>query len=133
VRSVRVEIGIAELVDRITILEIKSDHAPSVAQQSRIRRDIERLSRARARAGLASAALDRDVAALRAINRKLWRVEDEIRACERRRDFGAEFVRLARAIYKHNDRRASIKRRIDERHGSAIRDEKIYPRRPSTS
>jgi hypothetical protein len=125
-RPVRVAIGAGELLDRITILEIKSDHARSADQLKRIGREIERLKRAQVRAGLALPTIDRDVAALRSINRKLWQIEDQLRVCERAKHFGPRFVSLARTVYKHNDRRAEIKRRIDERHGSHVRDEKIY-------
>ena len=65
-------------------------------------------------------------AALRAVNESLWRVEDEIRACERAGTFGPEFVELARSVYRENDRRAELKREINMLLGSAIVEEKSY-------
>ena len=125
-KPIHVQIGVGELADRLTILEIKGQNARSPAQRARLQRELGRLTRTRARVGLASPALDRDIARLRRINAGLWRIEDEIRACERRNDFGARFIALARAVYKQNDRRALVKRRLDERHGSTVRDEKVY-------
>ena len=66
------------------------------------------------------------VAELKSINESLWRVEDEIRACERDGDFGPRFIELARSVYQTNDRRAAVKRRINERLGSEIVEEKSY-------
>jgi hypothetical protein len=60
------------------------------------------------------------------INESLWRIEDEIRACERAGDFGPHFIELARSVYETNDRRAAVKRRINERLGSEIIEEKSY-------
>jgi chromosome segregation ATPase len=64
---------------------------------------------------------------LRQINEALWDIEDRIRDCERAQDFGPQFVELARAVYKTNDRRAAVKRRINELSGSAIREIKAHP------
>jgi hypothetical protein len=64
---------------------------------------------------------------LRAVNEKLWRAEDEIRLCESRRGFGEEFIEWARSIYRDNDRRAAIKRSINELFGSPYLEEKVYP------
>ena len=71
------------------------------------------------------------VAELKSINESLWRIEDDIRDCERDGDFGARFVELARSVYQTNDRRAAVKRRINERLGSEIVEEKAYCARMS--
>jgi hypothetical protein len=126
VKRIRLEVGAGELLDRLTIVELKHRHAGSDAQRVRIGRDVDRLRRACARAGLALTA-DPEIEALRSVNDALWTVEDELRACEARGDFGARFIELARSVYRHNDWRAAIKRNIDERHASAISEEKIYP------
>jgi hypothetical protein len=125
-RSIHVQIGVGELADRLTILALKQSNARTQEQRARIRHELRLLSRARDRVGLASPALDREIASLRRINGALWRIEDELRACERRRDFGPRFIRLARAVYRHNDRRAQVKRKLDDRHGSTMREEKMY-------
>jgi hypothetical protein len=65
-------------------------------------------------------------AELRTINETLWRIEDDIRDCERRRDFGPRFIELARSVYQTNDQRAATKRKIDELMGSDIVEEKSY-------
>jgi hypothetical protein len=66
------------------------------------------------------------VAELRTVNEKLWPAEDEIRLCETRREFGEEFIKLARSIYRDNDRRTATKRSINELLGSARTEEKVY-------
>jgi len=63
---------------------------------------------------------------LKSVNETLWDIEDEIRACEARQDFGTRFIELARGVYQTNDRRASIKRRINILCGSSIVEEKSY-------
>ncbi len=77
-----------------------------------------------------SAELDLLTADLRSINEALWVIEDEIRGCERNSDFGPRFIELARSVYQTNDRRAAVKRRINERLGSQIVEEKSYTREP---
>lgn len=73
-----------------------------------------------------SEALAALTAELRSVNEALWIIEDEIRGCERAGDFGPKFVELARSVYKNNDHRAALKRRINERLGSVIVEEKSY-------
>jgi len=65
-------------------------------------------------------------AELRAVNGRLWEIEDEIRDCEQRQDFGAPFIALARAVYQTNDRRAELKREINLLLGSTLIEEKSY-------
>ena len=72
------------------------------------------------------AAIAEAIAGLRKVNEELWDIEDEIREQERRSDFGAEFVRLARAVYFTNDRRAALKKEINLKLGSALVEEKSY-------
>ena len=73
-----------------------------------------------------SADLDRIEGALLEANATLWDTEDEIRACERASDFGERFIELARSIYRQNDRRAALKRELNEHLGSALIEEKSY-------
>jgi hypothetical protein len=70
--------------------------------------------------------MERLVADLRDVNGALWRIEDEIRECERKKDFGREFIGLARSVYIQNDRRAAIKRSVNELAGSRLFEEKSY-------
>jgi hypothetical protein len=75
---------------------------------------------------LPSDALSALTAELRSVNEVLWGIEDEVRACERDGDFGPKFVDLARSVYKNNDRRAGLKREINQLLGSVILEEKSY-------
>ncbi|MGO8738752.1 DUF6165 family protein [Rhodoblastus sp.] len=120
------EISAGELIDKITILHIKLDHIEDPAKRANLLREYDSLA-----ATLTGAlAPDAEIVGLRgdleAVNRELWRIEDEIRDKERAGDFGAEFIALARAVYKTNDRRSEIKRRINLVTGSKIVEEKSY-------
>ncbi|MFL5305274.1 MAG: DUF6165 family protein [Polyangia bacterium] len=124
--GIRIEIGAGELWDRLTILEIKLAHAVSAEQGLRIERELAVLKDARDALDLGGGGYATEVAELRAVNRALWITEDELRVCEARGEFGDRFIALARSVYRQNDHRARLKRRIDERHGSAFWEEKIY-------
>jgi hypothetical protein len=124
--SVRVEIAPGELLDKITILEIKSERIEDPAKRANVARELAILMACRDRALPATAELAALTEELKTVNQELWGIEDEIRACEARQDFGAGFIALARAVYRTNDRRARIKRRINGLLGSAIMEEKSY-------
>ena len=87
---------------------------------------LKTLSETRARTLAMSVELERLWSDLREVNAALWEIEDEIRFCEARKDFGPRFIELARAVYRTNDRRAAIKKDIDLLFGSAMTDEKSY-------
>jgi hypothetical protein len=125
VSSVLVEVSPGELIDKITILEIKLARLADAAALANVRREYDALERERARLP-ASAELARLASELKAVNETLWVIEDDIRDCERAKDFGAAFVELARAVYRNNDRRAALKREINLLLGSAIIEEKSY-------
>ena len=118
-----IPISIGDLIDKITILEIKTRQLQGGAQENSAH-ELTLLLQTLESAGLAvdAAAIDE----LREVNGALWRIEDEIRDHERRQVFNERFIALARAIYRHNDQRAAIKRRINLQHGSAIVEEKGY-------
>jgi Family of unknown function (DUF6165) len=121
-------IAIGELVDKITILEIKVERITDRAKLVNIRRELKELLTvwARCRVPGPALALDELTRELKKTNEVLWGIEDDIRACENRREFGPRFIELARAVYRSNDRRAALKRRINELSGSAIIEEKFY-------
>lgn len=125
-RSVSIPISPGELIDRITILEIKAERIADAAKLANIRAELFALEQARGRSIVADAALDADTAELKGVNQRLWEVEDDLRRLEKKGDFGPTFVELARLVYKTNDRRALIKRAINERLGSEYREEKSY-------
>lgn len=115
-----------ELIDKITILDIKAARLEDPAKRANVERELAALSAARDRAGVASPALAALTRELRAINAALWEIEDEIRDHERAGDFGPRFVELARAVYRTNDRRAEAKGRVNRLLNSALVEEKSY-------
>jgi hypothetical protein len=126
VSSVPIDVSPGELVDKLTILEIKLQRLPEGPARVNVRREYDVLERARSAALAPSAELARLSGALKAVNERLWVIEDDIRDCERAKDFGAKFIELARAVYHENDTRAALKREINMLLGSAIVEEKSY-------
>jgi hypothetical protein len=126
VARISVPVSPGELVDKITILEIKAARIRDPAKRRNVAHELSLLVAAREAALEASQALDALTAELKAVNQRLWEIEDAIRDCERRQDFGAAFVGLARAVYRNNDRRSDLKRRINALTGSDIVEEKEY-------
>jgi hypothetical protein len=120
------EISVGELIDKITILEIKLARIGDEAKRANIARELAGLILALEQ----SIGDDEAVAALRrelkTVNAELWRIEDELRAKERAQDFGALFVSLARSVYRVNDRRADLKRQVNVVTRSALVEEKSY-------
>jgi hypothetical protein len=116
-----------ELLDKITILEIKNERIGDVRARSNVRREL-RLLQELAGDATGGGALAEPLAELREVNSSLWEIEDRIRACEATGDFGASFVALARSVYRQNDRRAALKRQINELSGSILVEEKSYAR-----
>lgn len=122
----QVEVSAGELVDKITILEIKAERIADPAKLANVHRELRSLTATRREALPRSEELDELTAELRRINERLWEIEDDIRDCERKREFGERFVELARAVYRTNDRRAAAKRRINELLSSELVEEKDY-------
>lgn len=121
-----VEVSAGELIDKITILEIKTERIADPDKVANVQRELRSLTTARHEALPSSPELDALTAELRRINERLWEIEDDIRDCERKRDFGERFIELARAVYRTNDRRAAAKRQINELLGSRLVEEKDY-------
>jgi hypothetical protein len=121
--NLHIPASIGEVVDKITILELKAARL-SGERLANVERERELLVGCLEAAGLAIA--EDLIAELRRINAQLWTIEDDIRDLEARRDFGEAFIALARAVYVTNDARAAVKRRINELHGSALVEEKLY-------
>lgn len=124
--SILVEVPAGELIDKITILEIKAERIADAAKLANIKAELLTLCQTRDKAIAPSAALDAVTAKLKGVNEKLWVIEDEIRDCERAKDFGPKFVELARAVYFTNDVRADLKREINKLLGSRLLEEKSY-------
>lgn len=124
--SILAPISAGELVDKITILRVKAQRIGDPAKEANVRKELALLE-ATAREHLPdSAEIVRLTEALTAVNAALWDIEDSKRDCERRQDFGADFVALARRVYIDNDQRAALKRAINEAAGSDIVEEKSY-------
>ncbi len=124
--SVTVDVSVGELIDKITILEIKAARLGDPAQLSNVKNELKSLVAARDAALPPSAELTELSLLLKRINERLWCIEDDIRDRERAKDFGPRFIELARSVYVCNDERAALKRRINELLGSRIVEEKSY-------
>ncbi|MGB5621759.1 MAG: DUF6165 family protein [Gammaproteobacteria bacterium] len=124
--EIRVPVSVGELVDKLTILEIKSERITRAGALANVRRELERLTRIWENSVLSDQDIDEARAELKAVNEALWDIEDRIREKERAVDFGPEFIELARSVYTQNDRRAAIKRRINMESGSELIEEKSY-------
>jgi post-segregation antitoxin (ccd killing protein) len=121
-----VPVSPGELVDKITILEIKAARIRDSAKRRHVDHELSLLAGARDAQLSAAPELAVLTAELKAVNERLWEIEDAIRDCERRQDFGPAFVALARAVYQNNDRRSDLKRRINALTGSDLVEEKEY-------
>ncbi len=117
-----------ELFDKLSILEIKSERIADALQARNVRKELLALKRVADRLEKSSRELKRLRADLRGVNAELWRIEDDIRAKEDAHSFDKEFVALARAVYKTNDERARIKRKINLLLSSELIEEKHYAR-----
>ena len=124
--SISVEVAPGELIDKITILEIKLERIEDADKLANVKLDWETLSAARDAAIEPTEDLERLSAELKQANERLWQIEDDIRERERNEDFGDAFVELARSVYKTNDSRARLKREINELLGSRLIEEKSY-------
>jgi tetratricopeptide (TPR) repeat protein len=126
VGPVLVEVAPGELLDKITILEIKAERIKDADKLRHVREELRVLAVARDEALPASAELAKLTAELKAVNEQLWDIEDEIRRCEAKRSFNKGFIELARSVYRTNDRRAALKRQINDLLGSHLIEEKSY-------
>ena len=124
--SVRIPISPGELLDKITILEIKAKRIGDSAKLKNVRVELAALTKVQTRAFRLTAKAKQVVKRLKSANTTLWTTEDAIRDCERRGTFGPSFIRLARAIYRTNDRRAELKRELNRLLGSEFQEEKSY-------
>jgi hypothetical protein len=124
-QDILVPISAGELMDKITILEIKSERIKNPGQLENVLRELGAL-RAIRLDGADRVRLDKLCAELKQVNATLWDVEDAIRECDARDDFGSSFIELARAVYRLNDERARLKKAISLVSGSRFIEEKSY-------
>ena len=118
--------SVGELIDKITILEIKADKIKDPSKLKNINHELQLLTATWQDTGLVSEITNELKQALKAVNLKLWKIEDDIRIFEKNKNFGDEFVQLARSVYYQNDDRAAIKKQINEATGSELTEEKSY-------
>jgi hypothetical protein len=124
--ELHVPVSPGELLDKITILRIKSQRIQDAAKLANVRVELELLERTWATLGQGLEQVAADEQALQAVNEQLWDIEDRIRDKEAAGSFDQDFIALARAVYHRNDERAAIKRRINVALGSRIVEEKSY-------
>jgi hypothetical protein len=124
--DILVPVSIGDLVDKITILRIKSERIANRDQVANVMRELAALETVSARIACDPAVLAQCTADLKRVNEALWEIEDAIRDCEARGDFGSRFVELARSVYRQNDERARLKRKLNIAAGSRYVEEKSY-------
>lgn len=120
------EISVGEFLDKITILEIKAERISDPAKLKNIHAELDTLRQTWANSPFSKQNIAAEIAQLKAINEKLWVIEDDIRDKERDGAFDQTFIELARAVYFTNDERAAVKRTINVKVGSALVEEKSY-------
>jgi hypothetical protein len=124
--GIRVDISPGELIDKITILELKLERIGDPAKLANVRHEYDVLMEVYAHEIVESVALRELTERLKSINAALWEIEDLIREHERAKNFDADFVTLARSVYRTNDERSAVKRAINELLASKIIEEKSY-------
>ena len=120
---IEVPVSWGELVDKITILEIKAERIDDPKKLANVTRELWLLNR---KLSPVATQVLRLKLRLKDVNATLWDIEDEIRDCERAKDFGPRFIELARAVYVTNDQRADVKREINFALSSELVEEKSY-------
>ncbi len=124
--AVMIPVSWGELFDKLTILRIKSARISDDSKRANISAELTALERIPAAHRLPEEELQRLIAELHQVNEALWDIEDGIRQRERERDFSERFIELARSVYRTNDKRAELKRAINDLLGSDLVEEKSY-------
>jgi len=124
--KVVVPVSPGELIDKLTILEIKNERINDTEKVSHVRTELALLQKTLAESVIPEQVILPLRAELRAMNEKLWDVEDEIRRCDKALNFGDRFVELARSVYRYNDSRFGLKAKINELLNSPIAEQKEY-------
>jgi hypothetical protein len=125
--ALKVDVSVGEFLDKMTILEIKSERIKNEGKLRNVNRELGLLRETWAASTLSSADTGDLVPNLKAVNERLWDIEDNIRRQEAAGTFGDAFIRLARSVYEENDERARIKYELNQRLGSDLVEEKEYP------
>lgn len=124
--TIKVELAYGELLDKVTILQIKSERITDESKLANVNKELELLNNLWKSDEKSSVDISNEFTALKEINEKIWDIEDGIRDKERVKEFDEIFIDLARSVYFSNDRRAEIKRAINLKLGSELLEEKSY-------
>ena len=124
--SIKIELSVGELLDKISILQIKVERIVDPSKLENINKELDILMCLWKDSAYSNNNLESETNELKAINEELWVIEDKIRDKERNRVFDKGFIELARAVYITNDKRADIKRIINSKTGSELIEEKSY-------
>ncbi len=125
-KQIVIAVSAGELIDKITILQIKAEQFRDAEKLAHVQRELQTLQAAWNQAIGPTPELLEVTNQLASINRELWWIEDAIRLCEQKKDFGSQFIELARSVYRTNDRRSALKRQINQLVGSSLVEEKSY-------
>ncbi|NKB38677.1 MAG: hypothetical protein GKR93_16210 [Gammaproteobacteria bacterium] len=124
--SIKVDISVGELLDKITILEIKAERITDPGKLNNVNKELSVLIQQWETSEYSSCDLTSEIAELKKINEQLWEIEDAIRDEEKNKTFDERFIDLARSVYVVNDNRAKMKHIINEKAGSELTEEKSY-------
>jgi len=125
--ALKVNVSVGEFLDKMTILEIKSERMKNEDKLRNVNRELGLLRDIWAASPLSGTDTGDLVPRLKAVNERLWDIEDDIRRQEAAGTFGDEFIRLARSVYEQNDERARLKYELNQLLGSDLVEEKEYP------
>ena len=125
---IQTPVSLGEVIDKITILEIKQDNISDADKLKNITTELVQLQQVieQSLTEQQLVQLQEPKQRLREINQSLWNIEDDIRDCERQQSFGETFIELARSVYFTNDKRAAVKKEINLAFGSELIEEKSY-------
>jgi len=124
--AISVPVSLGELIDKISILIIKTERISDAAKLANVRAELDALQQAWQAHPASRIDIDPLCAELKAVNEMLWEIEDAIRLKDKAQAFDDEFIKLARSVYRHNDERARIKKQINLVLGSGYIEEKSY-------
>ena len=124
--TIKVELAYGELLDKITILQIKSERITDGSKLANVNKELALLNDLWSSDEKSAVDIANEFTALKEINEKIWDIEDGIRDKERDKEFDEKFIELARSVYFSNDKRAEIKRDINMKLGSELVEEKSY-------
>ena len=125
-KKILTEISAGELLDKISILEIKLEKIKDKNDLFEINKEYKVLKEVKNLNIKSTNEIEQLFKEIKVVNLKLWNIEDKIRICEKNKDFGQEFIKLARSVYINNDKRAKIKSEINNETGSNIKEIKQY-------